>query len=168
MVVRQLKRSDLEDYKKIRLNALKNDPEAFGSSYEEESIFSDEQFLRRFKRETAYIFGAFVAGEIVGLCSLSFQPRKKMEHRADIHQMYVEPFMRNKGIGRALIEKVLEMATSREETEQIYLTVVDTNAAAKRLYETFGFKTYGVEKRAMKYNGVYYDHVLMVLLMKRE
>ena len=48
------------------------------------------------------------------------------------------------------------------------MTVVDTNAAAKRLYETFGFKTYGVEKRAMKYNGAYFDHVLMVFIIERE
>jgi RimJ/RimL family protein N-acetyltransferase len=43
------------------------------------------------------------------------------------------------------------------------LTVVSDNHPAKRLYESLGFETYGVERRALKYNGQYYDEDLMVL-----
>lgn len=47
--------------------------------------------------------------------------------------------------------------------EQLNLGVVSTNEPAKRLYESMGFKTYGIEKRAIKMNGVYNDDEHMVL-----
>jgi len=42
------------------------------------------------------------------------------------------------------------------------LTVISENEAARRLYRALGFIEYGVEKRALKQNGRYYDEVLMV------
>ena len=42
------------------------------------------------------------------------------------------------------------------------LTVVSENEAARRLYRTLGFIEYGLERRALKQNGRYYDEVLMV------
>ncbi len=49
--------------------------------------------------------------------------------------------------------------------EQLTLGVVSTNEPAKRLYESMGFKTYGIEKRAIKMNGVYSDDEHMVLFL---
>jgi ribosomal protein S18 acetylase RimI-like enzyme len=97
-----------------------------------------------------------------------FQPRKKMDHRADIYAMYVEPHMQKKGVGRMLVTKAIETARENEKIEQIYLTVVSTNESAKALYKSLGFKTFGIEERAMKYEGVYYNHELMVLFLKDE
>jgi len=39
--------------------------------------------------------------------------------------------------------------------------VVVDNKNAKKLYESIGFEIYGLEKRALKYNGIYYDEELM-------
>jgi ribosomal protein S18 acetylase RimI-like enzyme len=168
MDIRLLNRTDIDAFKVIRLNALKNNPEAFGSSYEEEVEFSDERFLKRLENENARTFGVFEEKKLVGLCTLMFQPRKKMNHRADIYSMYVEPHMRQKGIGRLLVTKAIEMARATNTVEQIYLTVVSTNESAKGLYQSLGFKTFGIEERAMKYEEVYYDHELMVLFLRDE
>jgi RimJ/RimL family protein N-acetyltransferase len=67
-----------------------------------------------------------------------------------------------------LATKIIETARENEKVEQIYLTVVNSNSAAKTLYESLGFKTFGVEERAMKHKGIYYDHKLMVLFLRDE
>ncbi|MFW6263568.1 MAG: N-acetyltransferase family protein [Thermotogota bacterium] len=166
MEIRVLNEQDTQVYRTIRLNALKNSPESFGSSYEEEAAFGVERFTKRITKPNSYTFGVFKENNLAGICNISFQPRKKMNHRADIFSMYVEPEFRGKGIGKALIEIAIKSAGERKNVQQIYLTVVSSNQTAKSMYESFGFKTYGVDRRAMRYNGTFYDHDLMVLFLK--
>ncbi|BFT72233.1 GNAT family N-acetyltransferase [Paenibacillus sp. P36] len=47
--------------------------------------------------------------------------------------------------------------------EQINLIVLSENVIAKKLYKSLGFEIYGVEHKALKYNGQYFDEDLMVL-----
>ena len=42
-------------------------------------------------------------------------------------------------------------------------TVVSTNQPALRLYQSFGFQQYGLEKNALKHNNQYSDEILMSL-----
>jgi len=161
-----LNEQDTQAYRTVRLNALKNSPESFGSSYEEEAAFEVERFTNRITKPNSTTFGAFEVNQLVGICNLSFQPRKKMNHRAEIFSMYVEPEFRRKGIGKALIERAIKSARERNTVQQIYLTVVSSNKTAKALYESLGFKTYGIDRQAMRYNGIFYDHDLMVLFLK--
>ncbi len=73
--------------------------------------------------------------------------------------MYVRPGARTGGVGRRLIEAILEVA--RRHVELIQLTVVRDNVPARRLYASLGFIDYGTERNALKQNGRYYDEVLM-------
>ncbi|MNC69114.1 hypothetical protein D3C87_2208900 [compost metagenome] len=47
--------------------------------------------------------------------------------------------------------------------ERLNLTVVSDNEPARRLYTSVGFQVYGVERKALKTGGIYYDEDLMVL-----
>jgi RimJ/RimL family protein N-acetyltransferase len=74
--------------------------------------------------------------------------------------MYVRPEARGTGLAAALVGSLVEH--TREHVEQIQLTVVSNNPRARRFYQRMGFSEYGLEKKALKYNGVYFDEVLMV------
>jgi RimJ/RimL family protein N-acetyltransferase len=50
--------------------------------------------------------------------------------------------------------------------EEIRLSVVTTNAEAVRLYAKAGFSVYGLERRALKIDGRYYDELLMSLPLR--
>jgi RimJ/RimL family protein N-acetyltransferase len=63
------------------------------------------------------------------------------------------------GVGRRLAEAVIGFA--REHVEVLQLSVVSENEAARRLYTSLGFVEYGIERKALKYSGRYYDEVLM-------
>ena len=75
--------------------------------------------------------------------------------------MYVRPASRNVGIGRLLLNVVLDVA--RESVELVQLSVVRDNQPARQLYESAGFLEYGVETKASKYGDQYYDEALMAL-----
>lgn len=62
-----------------------------------------------------------------------------------------------------MVLELINKAKLCEGLEQINLTVISNNNAAKRLYETIGFVTYGTEQNALKNGYQYWDENLMVL-----
>ena len=73
--------------------------------------------------------------------------------------MYVQPGARNAGVGKKLAEAVIDYA--RQNVEILQLNVVSENEAARRLYVSLGFVEYGIERKALKQDGRYYDDILM-------
>ncbi len=163
MEVRILNSSDAEAYRKVRLNALQGNPEAFSSSYEEEIEFPLERTASRLDDSSSFTFGAFKDNTLVGVVSLVLETRQKIKHRANIFAMYVTPDYRKLGVGKKLMVAAIDEAKKLDEIEQIYLTVNGSNEPAKRLYLSLGFKTYGVDKRALRLADQYFDEELMVL-----
>ncbi|MFK3937135.1 GNAT family N-acetyltransferase [Alkalihalobacillus sp. NPDC078783] len=164
---RPLTEEDAKEYRHIRLEALKNAPEAFATSYKEEQHVPVEEFGLRLKGEGATTFGVFHTTELVAVVTLLFEQKQKLQHRAMLVAMYVHPDYQRKGIGRKLLQYPIQFAKSNDDIEQLYLTVVSTNVQAKKLYESLGFRCYGVDKRALKLaSGMYLDEDLMVLDLK--
>ena len=89
--------------------------------------------------------------------------REKLRHKGLLFRMYVSADSAGKGIGRALIQAVIDRARVLPNTEQINLTVVASNERAIRLYASFGFVPFSREERAIKYNGQYFDELTMAL-----
>lgn len=146
-------------FQALRLSALQAHPEAFGSSYEEESILSIDSFKEGYKK--CAIFGAFKANALIGCAGFFIQSPIKMRHRGVLFSMYVEPSYRNKGIGNLLIKSLINHA--KKHVIQLHTTVVTNNQSALNLYEKNGFVTYGTEPNALKINNYFYDEHLMVL-----
>lgn len=165
MEIRLLRPDDAEIYKELRLEGLKKNPEAFGSSYEEESGRPSKLYGERFKAENSFHFGAFENDKLIGVVSLVRDTGLKMKHRSNIYAMYVTDSARKKGVGKSLVSKAVEKARSWDGVEQIHLAVMSENIAAKKLYASFGFEVYGTERHALKIDGRYYDEDLMALFL---
>ncbi|MBM7621158.1 RimJ/RimL family protein N-acetyltransferase [Bacillus tianshenii] len=163
MDIRKLGRSDAESYFALRLEALQQNPEAFASSYEEESVRSPEVYGNRLEGESSYTYGAFDEGNLIGMVSLVLEEKLKMKHRANIYAVYVTGAKRGTGVAKRLMNVAIEQAKSIEQIKQVYLTVSSGNEPAKRLYQSLGFECYGKDKRALNVNGSYLDEDLMVL-----
>ena len=89
--------------------------------------------------------------------------REKLRHKGLLFRMYVSANSAGKGIGRALIQAVIDRARRLPNLEQINLTVVASNERAVRLYASFGFVPFSHEERAIKYNGQYFNELTMAL-----
>jgi RimJ/RimL family protein N-acetyltransferase len=154
--IRRLAQENAADaalYRDIRLEALRANPEAFGSTFEIENALSLSWFFDRLGTST--VFGAFSNTGLVGIAGFEIQQGQKRAHKGELWG----PDARGTGIGRRLVEAVLDLA--RQRVELIQLAVVQDNEQARRLYASLGFLEYGLEKNALKQDGRYYDDVLM-------
>ena len=156
----KLPEEEWKKYKEIRLEALKNDSIAFGSSYEEE-INRPESHWRN--RTVGAVF-AFSGEKIIGLMSYKDEDRPKTKHKSGIYSVYVKPDYRGKGVGKKLLEETLRLIKLNEEIIKVNLTVNPSQISAVKLYESFGFKAVGTLHKELLVNGTYYDEVLMELL----
>ncbi|WML49964.1 GNAT family N-acetyltransferase [Neobacillus sp. PS3-34] len=154
-----------EAYLELRLEGLKNNPEAFGSSYEEEKHYSADLYRSRLESDSTFIFGAFEGDQLIGVVTLLKEQKLKMKHKAGIFAMYVSPEKRGRGIGKRLMEEAIKKARELEGTEQLYLGVVTSNESAKNLYSSLGFQAFGIDKRALKIDNLYFDEEHMVLFL---
>ena len=155
--IRRLLPEDAALYREIRLDALKSDPDAFGSTLAEEHAQPLHLFTERL--ETSAVFGAFAGSELVGVVGFFVKPSRKEAHKGALVGMYVRPGARTGGVGRRLVEAVIDHASHCVEVVQ--LTVIKENQRAVRLYARLGFVEYGVERKSLKQDGRYWDEVLM-------
>lgn len=163
MNIRLLTAADAEVYRELRLEGLQTNPEAFGSSFEEEKDISLESFASRLEEQGTFTFGAFNQGDLLGVATLVQANKVKLKHKASIFAVYVSPKKRGLGIGKQLMVEVINQAKRLVDVEQINLTVVSSNESAKGLYTTLGFHVFGTERNALKIGQQYFDEDYMVL-----
>ncbi|MCP8969902.1 GNAT family N-acetyltransferase [Ectobacillus ponti] len=167
MEIRMLQREDAESYWRLRLEALQQHPEAFGSSYEDAVQRTMEQVRDTFPCSPGlWALGALREdGTLAGMVGFRQETGQKLKHKGMIWGMYVQSASRGTGTGRRLMEAAIAKAKELPELEQILLAVVTANTAARRLYESLGFQTYGLEQRALKLGDIYLDEMHMALFV---
>ena len=156
---------DAVAYREIHLEALLNSPESFGGNYRKEKkrpLTQIEMGLR--PDPNNFILGAFADdGDLVGVVEFGRERHVAFAQQGVLWGMYVKLAYRRQGVGRFLVEELLEMIQSLEGVEQIRLTVLENNQAAKQLYGQFGFVSQGVAERAFKLQNRYFDEEQMIL-----
>ncbi len=146
-------------FREIRLEALQRHPRNYSHTYAQEKAWPRERFTEYL--EHAYIFGVLHQGtELVGIAALIPYESPILSHKARIGNVYLRSEHRGQGVGRRLIEHLINSA--HEYVEQIYIEVAADNHVAHKLYDSLGFQQYGYEKHAAKLDGEYIDDILMV------
>ena len=84
-------------------------------------------------KEDSFTLAAFVDDHLGGIVSFERDGynREKLMHKGILFRMYVSKNFRGKGIGKALIEELLERVKKLGTIEQINLTVIANNETAK-------------------------------------
>lgn len=164
LTIRNLAKEDVGAYRELRLRALRDHPEAFGTAVDEFAARPIADVAARLEA-TPYSFtlGAFVTKRYVGTLTFVQEERPKLQHRGHIYGVYVAPEARGQGVARALLSETIRRARTFPYLEEIDLAVTTTNTAAKKLYESVGFVTAWHEPRFLKLNGRYYNSDWMLL-----
>ena len=164
MEIRFLNSDDAGEWLRLRLEALRHDPEAFSASLEEYESLSVEEVKRRlWSSGDAFVVGAIEDGKLIGMAGFYRDQGAKTRHKGRVWGVYVSPTARGKGVGRELMRKLLERGTKVSGVEQILISVTSTQAAAMKLYRSLGFERFGREPRALKVGGQFIDEEYMGL-----
>ena len=88
---------------------------------------------------------ALFEGEAVGLVHWIYHPHNwRVEDVIYLQDLYADPSVRGKGIGRALIEHVYDVA-DQGETPTVYWMTQEFNTTARQLYDRIASKTVFVQ-----------------------
>ena len=146
-----------QEARELRLEALRAEPGAFGSSYEEEVDRSEEEWRKRMKNTLYAVEGR----RPVGMISRVFNDRAKTKHIAAIYGFYVTPGQRGRGAGRLLMERALGDVQKRRGVIKVQLSVNPKFRPALGLYRRFGFEVTGKARKELKVGREYFDMLYM-------
>jgi GNAT superfamily N-acetyltransferase len=142
--VRALTADEWRVYRDLRLRALADAPDAFGSTLAEEQDRSDAEWSHRLASGADARWNlplvAAVRGEPIGLAWGRIET--SAPDVAALYQMWVAPSHRGVGAGRLLLEVVIAWARARNAAS-LDLGVTCGESPARRLYERAGFKPRG-------------------------
>jgi GNAT superfamily N-acetyltransferase len=138
VLVREVTADDWELMRDVRLTALAEAPYAFGSTYEQEAVFTESQWRGRINERSVTFFAYRDAGSgPVGLAGVYVE-----DGAANLVSMWVLPAARGRGVGEALVEAAASWARARG-FGTLFLWVTESNAPARRLYARCGFTPTG-------------------------
>lgn len=150
-----------EEYKQIRLEALKNEPTAFDVTPEEESQRINDNWEQEvqglFNSQTKTALFAQLNDRLIGMVGAGIGETKKSRHIAVIFGMYVVPDFRGQGIAKELMVNLLKDLKENHQIEKVNLGVYTHHVQAVSLYKKLGFRIIGTLEKELKVDGKHYD-----------
>lgn len=152
----------------LRLESLSNHPQAFAADVDMTAADGVEAFDKLItesaKTHTGTVSVACAGADLIGMAGFTRGHWPKTRHFGFLWGVYLKPDWRGLRIAEAILNEIFKWSVENEVTV-IYLGVTIAENSAIRCYQRCGFKEYGIEPKAIFYNGVYYDQLLMVKLL---
>jgi len=139
MLIQQLQADEWQRLKAIRLRALADAPDAFGSLLQDVSAWPDARWQEQCRTIPAFV--AVIDGSDVGM--VRGVASRDDSGAAFLISMWVEPAARRQGVGSELIDALISWAKA-SGFSRLLLDVSDMNPAAIRLYSQKGFVPNGI------------------------
>ena len=144
LTVRPIHPDEWREYKHLRLRALQDAPDSFGSTYAAESTRQDEAWVARLQlAQLSEKDAALFAEHGSTICGLVWcKIETDAPEVANLYQMWVAPEARGRGAGTELLEAAIAWA-SRAGASVVRLGVTVADSPAMRLYVRRGFGKVG-------------------------
>ena len=166
--IRAITRDEVPQWWELRLRALKDHPEAFGSDYET-SRQRGYGFVvdRNFGPDAGnnVILAAFDPDGTILSTAGVFRETGKRSHIAMIIGVYTRPESRGRGLSRRLIDAAIAHCRAASGVLQVHIAVNADNAPARHVYESAGFVPWGVEPRAIALPDRYDDEIHLAMML---
>ena len=142
--IRRFRPQEWRQYRDVRLRALQDAPNAFGSTFAIERDKPDDYWMARLESAAQSSeqlpLAAEQDGRLVGLVWGVVDPQNP--EAIHVIQMWVDPGARGKGCGFKLLDAVIRWAKERK-ARSVHLRVTTGDTSATRLYLRAGFRSTG-------------------------
>ena len=139
--IRRLKLGEGALYRKVRLEALRDSPEAFATSYESALERNEESWIAQAdtsaEGDDRATFLVLTNEEPVGMAAVYRDAED--DATGELIQMWVSPAYRGSSLATDLLQHVFTWA-AEQGSETIRAEVTDGNTRALRFYERQGFR----------------------------
>lgn len=168
ITIRPVTVDEVPHWWELRLRALKDHPEAFGSDYET-SLKRGYGFVveRNFGPDAGLnvILAAFDRnGTILSTVGVHGETGKR-SHIAVIIGVYTAPEARGQGLCRRLIETAVAHCRATPGILQVHIAVNANNAPALHIYTSAGFIPWGTEPRAIGLPNRFDDEIHLAMML---
>src|SRR5215468_479130 len=142
--VRPFASSEWATYRELRLRALEESPDSFGSTLAVEGSLPQENWARHLAAAAQSGSDLPLIAEAGGTpAGLTWAKVDASDASlVNLYQMWVAPEFRDRGLGRMLLRAALEWARARKAS-RVHLSVTCSNTPAVRLYTSEGFQPSG-------------------------
>lgn len=128
LVIQNMQPEDLDEVVKIERQSF-SDP------------WSKENFRAELELPFSWVWVAKIEDRLIGYCCCW-----KIEEELQIANLAVHSDFRNQEIGKKILQEILNKACQRK-VKKVTLEVRESNQAALKLYDTFGFVEVGRRKK---------------------
>jgi ribosomal protein S18 acetylase RimI-like enzyme len=164
--IKNLSAKDWRDYKSIRLEALKNEPLAFGASYREEKNLSKTDWQEKLVSKKVY--GLYARDQLIGINAIRYENGEYFKHIANLTGLYIKPEYRKRGFGEKLMSHILNELKNSPKILKVRFSVGVTQKTAISLYRKFGFKKIGHSHKEMRVGNKFYDEIQMEMILNKK
>ncbi len=154
--IRPFRKNEWEIFKGKRLQALKDMPNVFLSTYGAAAAQRDEFWQEMINSDREEIFGLFDGERLIGITGVFENWRDKSGRTANLGMSYIDPGYRGRGLSRLLYQARIDWARAKGY-EKITVGHREGNETSKAANQKFGFVFYEKEEiefpdgRAMDY-----------------
>ena len=157
--VRRLSHDDAAIFYKIRLEALRGHPDAYGSGtadWEHRSLPDIARFLKN-----GNVFGLFDSRALARIASLVAESGAHQRHIGMVYSVYLSGGVRGTGAFDVLMGEI-ESCARKLGLLQLVLHAGHHNTRAIKAYKRAGYIITGTIPRALCVNGTFFDEAVMV------
>jgi ribosomal protein S18 acetylase RimI-like enzyme len=147
VLIRRVVEDDWQIVSQVRLRALREDGDAFGSTLAREEMFTERHWRMRVRSSATWL-AIDDDGEGRGIVTMILEPGSPLDDR-HVQSLWVAPEVRRRGIGWGLLDAVRQAATA-EKARTTSLWVVDDNHAAIDLYVRAGYARTGERQKLQR------------------
>jgi RimJ/RimL family protein N-acetyltransferase len=137
--ISQLTENEWRQFSQIRLKALRTDPLVFGSNYQKESLYSEDEWRNLLRGENSAIFMIYENGKPVGITGIAVDRNDPTYKTAIMWGSWLKPEVRRKGLSEMMYEARINWAKEHSMVEKIVVSHRAANLSSKAANQKHGF-----------------------------
>lgn len=156
--------SQWREYKSIRLEALKTNSEMFGSNYDKEFLYNENDWTSLLENDSRAMFALYHSKLLVGLSGITL--KKDDATTAIMIASFIKLPYRGKGLSKLFYQARIEWARQKK-CKSIIVSHRFGNAPSKAANQQFGFK-YSHAEQVKWPDGVWAEELIYLLELNSE